>query len=106
MWQQSANMAVIGRQTADDESRRLRQVIDLQSVFGCRWAGTFLDTCRGMESDKTRLMRHLGIAVALKLVVITALWFAFVQDARVVVGAEQAAAHFGTSTPPPSGAPR
>ena len=101
MWQQSASMAVIGRKKTDDASRRLQQVIDSQSVFGGRRAGTFLDTCRGMESDKTRLVRHLAIAVALKLVVITALWFAFVQDARVVVGAEQAAAHFGTSTPTP-----
>jgi hypothetical protein len=51
-------------------------------------------------------VHHLALAVALKLAVITALWFAFVQDARVVVGAEQAAAHLGTSTPTPSGAPR
>ncbi len=59
-----------------------------------------------MEIGHRRLVRHLAIAVALKLVVITALWFAFVQDARVVVGAEQAAAHIGTSTPSPSGAPQ
>lgn len=59
-----------------------------------------------MKPEKTRLVHHLALAVALKLAVITALWFAFVQDARVVVGAEQAAAHLGTSTPIPSGAPR
>jgi hypothetical protein len=59
-----------------------------------------------MKSDPTRLVHHLAIAVALKLVVITALWLAFVQDARVEVGAEQAAAHIGSPTPPPSGAPQ
>jgi len=69
-------------------------------------AGTFLDTWRGMESDNRRLVWHLAIAVALKLVVIAALWLAFVQDARVEVGAEQAAAHIGAPTPPPSGAPQ
>ena len=69
-------------------------------------AGTFLDTWRGMESDNQRLVRHLAIAVALKLVVIAALWLAFVQDARVEVGAEQAAARIGAPTPPPSGAPQ
>lgn len=59
-----------------------------------------------MKSDPTRLVHHLAIAVALKLVVITALWLAFVQDARVEVGAEQAAAHLGDPSPPPSGAPQ
>ncbi|MDZ7590046.1 MAG: hypothetical protein U5L05_05005 [Rubrivivax sp.] len=49
-------------------------------------------------------MHHLAIAVALKLVVITALWSAFVRDARVEVGAEQAAAHIGAPTTPPAGA--
>jgi len=99
-------VAVIGRQKAEGPSRWLQQVNDFQSVFGFRRVGTVLDRYRGMQSDPRRLVRHLAIAVALKLVVITALWFAFVQDARVVVGAEQAAAHIGTSTPPLTGAPR
>jgi len=59
-----------------------------------------------MESDNRRLVHHLAIAVALKLVAITALWLVFVHDARVEVGAEQAAAHIGAPTPPPSGAPQ
>jgi hypothetical protein len=59
-----------------------------------------------MESDNRRLVHHLAIAVALKLVVIAALWLAFVQDARVEVGAEQAAARIGAPTPTPSGAPK
>ena len=59
-----------------------------------------------MESGHRRLVRHLAIAVALKLVAITALWLAFVQDARVMVGAEQAAAHLGAPKSPSSGAPQ
>jgi len=57
-----------------------------------------------MESDNRRLVHHLAIVVALKLVVITALWLAFVQDARVEVGAEQASAQIGAPMPPPPGA--
>jgi len=59
-----------------------------------------------MESGPRRLVRHLAIAVALKLVAIIALWLAFVQDARVMVGVEQAAAHLGAPASPPSGAPQ
>ena len=38
-------------------------------------------------------MRHLVIAVALKLLVLAGLWWVFVRDGRVSVDAEGAAAH-------------
>jgi len=56
-----------------------------------------LDTCQGMKTLPDRLVRHLVIAVALKLAVLFALWWAFVRDDRVSVDAERTAAHLGTS---------
>jgi hypothetical protein len=55
-----------------------------------------LDTYQGMKAAQDRLVRHLVIAVALKLVVLTGLWWAFVRDERVGVDAERAADHLGT----------
>ena len=58
-----------------------------------------------MQTDPDRLVRHLAIAVALKLVVLTALWWAFVRDERVGVDVDRAAAHMGSpvdALPPPS----
>jgi hypothetical protein len=55
-----------------------------------------LDTYQGMKATQDRLVRHLVIAVALKLVVLTGLWSAFVRDERVGVDADRAAAHLGT----------
>lgn len=55
-----------------------------------------LDTHQGMKASQDRLVRHLVIAVALKLVVLTGLWWAFVRDERVGVDADRAAAHLGT----------
>ena len=55
-----------------------------------------LDTYQGMKTAQDRLVRHLVIAVALKLVVLTGLWWAFVRDERVGVDADRAAAHLGT----------
>jgi len=54
-----------------------------------------LDTYQGMNAAQDRLVRHLVIAVALKLVVLTGLWWAFVRDERVGVDADRAAAHLG-----------
>lgn len=54
-----------------------------------------LDTHLGMKAAPDRLVRHLVIAVALKLVVLTGLWSAFVRDERVGVDADRAAAHLG-----------
>jgi len=64
-----------------------------------------LDTYQGMKATQDRLVRHLVIAVALKLVVLTGLWWAFVRDERLGVDADLAAAHLGAvvdATPLPS----
>ncbi len=44
------------------------------------------------ENDPSRLLRHLAIAVIVKLLVLTALWWLFIRDQRVPVDAERAAA--------------
>lgn len=44
------------------------------------------------ENDPSRLLRHLAIAVMVKLLVLTALWWLFIRDQRVPVDAERAAA--------------
>ena len=49
-----------------------------------------------MKATQDRLVRHLAIAVALKLVVLTAIWWAFVRDERVGVDVDRAAAHMGS----------
>ena len=48
-----------------------------------------------MSVPPDRLLRHLVIAVALKLAVLVALWWAFVRDERVSVDVDRAAAHLG-----------
>lgn len=49
-----------------------------------------------MNAAQDRLVRHLAAAVALKLVVLTVLWWAFVRDERVGVDDDRAAAHLGS----------
>lgn len=71
------------------------QVIDFTQIFSCHPSGTHLDTCRGMKATQDHLVRHLVIAIALKLVVLTGLWWAFVRDEKVGVDANRAAAHLG-----------
>ena len=56
-----------------------------------------------MTHDERRLVRHLATAVVVKLILLTALWWLFVHDARVAVDAEQAAAQLGTPVSPPGG---
>lgn len=48
-----------------------------------------------MKTTPDPLVRHLAIAVALKLAVLCALWWAFVRDERVGVDVDHAAAHLG-----------
>ena len=55
--------------------------------------GTPLDTYWGMNAPQDRLVRHLAIAIGLKLVVLVGLWAAFVRDERVSVDVDVAAAH-------------
>lgn len=60
-----------------------------------------------MNLSDRRLLKHLGWAVALKLVVLTALWWAFIREARVPVDSERAALHLlppSTSSSSPEGA--
>ena len=63
-----------------------------------------------MQAAPDRLVRHLAIAVALKLALLSALWWAFVRDERVGVDVDRAAAHLGAPvdanlrSPAPSGA--
>ncbi|MGD9832218.1 MAG: cytochrome oxidase putative small subunit CydP [Piscinibacter sp.] len=56
-----------------------------------------------------RLVRHLAIAVLLKLLALVVLWVAFVRDARVDVDANEAVSRLGTpftSAPPHQDASR
>lgn len=56
---------------------------------------------RAMNRAEQRLLRHLVIAVLVKLALLIALWWLFVRDARVHVDAEQAAAQIGATSSPP-----
>ena len=47
-----------------------------------------------------RLVRHLKLAVVLKVAVLLALWWAFVRDARVPVDAEAARLHLSPAPLP------
>lgn len=58
-----------------------------------------------MTHDERRLLRHLVIAVAVKLVVLTALWWVFVRDNHVPVDAEQSARQLGLSSAVPGAKP-
>jgi hypothetical protein len=53
-----------------------------------------------MTAEERRLLHHLTIAVGLKLVVLTLLWWAFVRDDRVNVDAQRAAAQIGVGAVP------
>lgn len=55
---------------------------------------------RGMTSSDRRLLRHLALAVVLKLLVLTLLWLGFIRDARVSVDSPAAAAHLAADTTP------
>lgn len=48
-----------------------------------------------MNAVRDPLARHLFVAVALKLAVLSALWWAFVRDEQVGVDVDRAAAHLG-----------
>lgn len=51
-----------------------------------------------MKARQDALLRHLVMAVVLKLAVLVVLWWAFVRDERVSVDVEAAAAHLGAVT--------
>ncbi|MCZ4312195.1 hypothetical protein O4H66_02155 [Comamonadaceae bacterium G21597-S1] len=58
-----------------------------------------------MTHDERRLLRHLVIAVTVKLVVLTALWWVFVRDNHVQVDAEQSAQQLGITPAAPGAQP-
>jgi len=53
-----------------------------------------------MAHDDRRLLRHLVIAVLLKLALLVALWWAFVRESRVDIDADRAAARIGAPAAP------
>lgn len=53
-----------------------------------------------MKTASDPLVRHLAIAVALKLAVLCALWWAFIRDEQVGVDIDRAAAHLVVSGAP------
>ena len=46
-----------------------------------------------MNTQNRRLIRHLIAIVALKLALLTGIWWAFIRDARVEVGVDEASDH-------------
>ena len=52
-----------------------------------------------MTQTDRKLLRDITIVVVLKLIALTALWFAFVRDQKVSVDAERAAAVVTSTTP-------
>jgi hypothetical protein len=76
------------------------QAIDSSNHFLNSTGGTPLDTHHGMKAARDPLVRHLAIAVALKLAVLCALWWAFIRDERVGVDIDRAAAHLVVSGAP------
>ncbi len=54
-----------------------------------------------MTRDENRLVRHLAIAILVKLALLVALWWGFVRDHRVTVDADRAAAQIGATAPIP-----
>jgi hypothetical protein len=89
------------------------QVLDFNTFFACPSPGMGLDTYQAMKTAQDRLVRHLAVAVALKLAVLCALWWFFIRGERVDVDVDRAAVHLVASgapvgTPsrptPPSGA--
>jgi hypothetical protein len=54
-----------------------------------RWHGTC--GAASMSPSDKRLLRHLAIAVLIKLVLLTALWWLFIRDARVSVDVDDVA---------------
>ena len=60
------------------------------------WDGTCYS--RTMTHEERRLLRHLIVAVAIKLVILTILWWVFVRDNQVPVDAEQSARQLGLTS--------
>lgn len=50
-----------------------------------------------MNAAQDPLLRHLVIAIALKLAVLAGIWWVFVRGEQVGIDVERAAAHLGAS---------
>jgi multidrug resistance efflux pump len=58
-----------------------------------------------MTRNDHRLLRHLVIAVVVKLLILTALWWFFIRDNRVPVDADTSAQQMGLSPAIPGAKP-
>ncbi|MEO8546559.1 MAG: cytochrome oxidase putative small subunit CydP [Burkholderiaceae bacterium] len=58
-----------------------------------------------MTHDDHRLLRHLVIAVVVKLLILGALWWFFFRDSRVTVDAESSAQQLGLTPSIPGAKP-
>jgi len=56
-----------------------------------------------MNRGDQRLVRHLAMAVAVKLALLAALWWLFVREASIPLTAEATAAHIARPTSPQGG---
>jgi hypothetical protein len=52
-----------------------------------------------MTRADSRLVRHLAIAILVKLALLMLLWWGFVRDQRVNVDADRAASHIDATAP-------
>lgn len=52
-----------------------------------------------MNSSDKRLLRHLAVAVLIKLVLLSALWWLFIRDARVSVDVDEVAGKINGTVP-------
>lgn len=58
-----------------------------------------------MTRDDQRLLRHLVMAVLVKLLILTALWWFFIRDHRVAVDADASAQQLGLTPATPGAKP-
>lgn len=56
-----------------------------------------------MQQDERRLVRHLAWMVAIKLIVLASLWWAFVRDQRTHPDAAAIAQHLAATAPQQGG---
>ena len=100
IWQKSAELAQSQGAGLAGHPATVRQVVDFPKDSSAGNAGTALDTSWGMKTDESRLVRHLALAVVVKLLVLVLLWWVFVRTDRVGIDIERAAAHIGATAMP------
>jgi hypothetical protein len=75
------------------------QTTDYSGIFRNAPFGLELAKWSGMTRDESRLVRHLAIAILVKLALLVALWWVFVRDHRV--DADRAASQISANVPIP-----